>query len=587
MKNKTAILGIGITAGVLVWLSFYVGLFKGFEYFIEDRLVSEKPVSPDILILSVDNESISRIGQWPWPRSVFARALDKMHDYKPAVLGIDVIFSEPSRFGSADDMVLSQAIGRSGFPVVMTEEASPLIIRKGESPFLAGNVISTLPIFTKNSNVALGHVNLVQDKDGVVRRLPYRIETNGPARLPPMVSFSSEVARLSGKDGASTAGISPSERIVYAGPPGSVRQISFYRILEEEYLVKSLKNKIILIGATSPDLHDEKLTPVSKGTEMPGVEIQAQAVNMFLKGYRLFDIPDYLSALWVLLAAVIASLVFLILNRPLAPILANVGLGVIYSVAILLLFDAGKVANFLHINLAWTLPTILVPSYRYFAGEKEKQKMKRLFGKYVSKSVLNEILKNPDKVKIGGEEREITVLFSDIRGFTTLSEKMESVKLVSMLNRYFEAMTEQIIKYNGVLDKYIGDAIMAFWGAPIADEKQADNAIKAAKAMLKSLVKLNEELAAEGFPEINIGIGLHSGIATVGNFGSRARFDYTAIGDTVNVASRLEGLNKEYGMNIIISEITKQNIKENYEFKRIGNVTVKGRQEPINIYTIK
>jgi adenylate cyclase len=197
-------------------------------------------------------------------------------------------------------------------------------------------------------------------------------------------------------------------------------------------------------------------------------------------------------------------------------------------------------------------------------------------------------------VSLGGEEKEITVFFSDIRGFTTLSEKTTPKELVRILNRYFTAMSEEILKNAGVLDKYIGDAIMAFWGAPVDDPGQADNALKAALGMLAKLKELNEELRASGDPEINIGIGIYTGPAVVGNMGSEQRFDYTVMGDTVNVASRLEGLNKEYQTRLIIGESTKNKItlrlaqgEKDYKFRFLGSVAVKGRKEPLNIYTLE
>ncbi len=213
--------------------------------------------------------------------------------------------------------------------------------------------------------------------------------------------------------------------------------------------------------------------------------------------------------------------------------------------------------------------------------------MKNLFSKYVSKDVLNEILSDPSKVALGGEEKEVTVFFSDIRGFTTISEKTTPKELVRILNTYFTAMTKEVLDNGGVLDKYIGDAIMAFWGAPIADPDQAENALKASLSMLEQLKELNKELRALGDPEIHIGIGLYTGPAIVGNVGSDLRFDYTVMGDTVNVASRLEGLNKEYKTEIIIGETTKNKIKGNYVFRALGSVAVKGRKEPLNIYTIE
>jgi adenylate cyclase len=327
---------------------------------------------------------------------------------------------------------------------------------------------------------------------------------------------------------------------------------------------------------------------------MPGVEIQANIANMLIMGYRLIPLSKGWSFFWIFLAAVLPALAFLLFSRSLKPLFINIFLGVVYLILIIILFEKGVAANIIHINLAWILSTSSLFGYRYFVGEKERREMRNLFSKYVSKDVLEEILADPTKVSLGGEEKEITVFFSDIRGFTTLSEKTTPKELVRILNRYFTAMSEEILKNAGVLDKYIGDAIMAFWGAPVDDPGQADNALKAALGMLAKLKELNEELRASGDPEINIGIGIYTGPAVVGNMGSEQRFDYTVMGDTVNVASRLEGLNKEYQTRLIIGESTKNKItlrlaqgEKDYKFRFLGSVAVKGRKEPLNIYTLE
>ncbi len=220
-------------------------------------------------------------------------------------------------------------------------------------------------------------------------------------------------------------------------------------------------------------------------------------------------------------------------------------------------------------------------------GERYKRELKMLFSKYVSPQVLHTMLDNPSSVSLGGEEREITVLFSDIRGFTTLSEAVTPKELVRILNKYFTAMTGEVLRHGGVLDKYIGDAIMAFWGAPLSDAHQADHAVRAAQGMLVRLRVLNEELRAAGDPEIHIGVGIYTGPAVVGNMGSDLRFDYTAMGDTVNIASRLEGLNKEYKTEIIIGESTKEKLRDKVQFRSLGAVKVKGRNEPVLIYAVE
>ncbi len=576
-KEKIALFVIALLVGALVRMSESASFFAGIENFFEDVLVSPKPVRSDIVILAIDSESIHRIGQWPWPRAVFAKALTELEKNSPRALGIDIVFSELSRVGAQDDKIFADALAKITYPVILAVEAEPLSLQR-DGAASAAHTTEPLPIFETSPHVALGHVNLIVDADGIVRRFPPAIMINKKILLP---AFAYAIAA------AQTAAQNPPPkttlRIVYAAPTGSIQRVPFWRIFGDVGAL--LKNKIVLLGATSPDLHDEKPTPVSRGTPMPGVEIQANIVNMFLEGYRLFPLSLPFAFAWIILAALIPACVFFLFRQSLRPIFINIGIGALHTIAIVILFDHGIAANFIHINLAWILGTGSIAAYRYFSTDRDRLRMRQLFSKYVSKDVLEEILKDPASVKLGGEEREVTVFFSDIRGFTTFSEKTSPAELVGILNRYFTLMTNQILMHGGVVDKYIGDAIMAFWGAPIANPLQADHALEASFGMIRELKKLNAELRAEGEPEINIGIGLYTGPAIVGNIGSEARFDYTVIGDTVNVASRLEGLNKEYKTNIIIGETTAKKLREKYNLKPLGSVAVKGRKEELNIFT--
>ena len=581
MKEKIILFLIALLAGALVVGSFSLGLFSGLENFFEDLLFSAKPVNSDIVILAIDDDSISRIGQWPWPRAVFAEAFSKLNKKPPRAVGLDVIFSEPSRVGGSDDGALSEVLKNISYPVVMPIEASPLTIGKnGEAT--AVKTVSPIDIIKNNPTVTLGHVNLITDKDGVVRRFPLSFINQPDSDK--FLAFSYEILKQSAVpvvDGQSLSAIS---RIAYSSPPGSIKRIPFWRALSDEAV--DLENKIVLIGATAPDLHDEQLTPFSRGTAMAGVEIQANIANMLISGYRLMPLSGPAMLAWLFGAALLPAVIFMVWRRSLAPLFINIIFGIGYLILIILFFERGLAANLLHINFAWILSTGSLFGYRYFVGEKERREIKQVFSKYVSKDVLNVILQDPSKLSLGGTEKEITVFFSDIRGFTTLSEKTTPQELVRILNRYFTVMTEEVLKNGGVLDKYIGDAIMAFWGAPLDDPKQADNAFRASLAMVKKLQDFNAELTAAGDPEINIGIGLYTGPAIVGNIGSEMRFDYTVIGDTVNVASRLEGLNKEYKTHIIIGESTKKKITGDWPFKFLGSAAVKGRKEPLNIYTV-
>lgn len=572
---------LALTVGVVISLSFIFGIFTGLEYFFEDQLFQKKPVNSDIVIISIDNDSIQNIGQWPWPREVFAKFLENLNNNTPRGLAIDVIFSEASRIGNSDDWRLQNTLEQLKYPVIMATEAS-LQINKKQAEI--EKLLLPLPQF-QTKNTTLGMVNVISDSDGVVRRFPISakdIETNKSYN-----TLAYELLIKAGIPIPEENKLLPLNRIVYSGETGSIRRIPFYRALQDKTVQKELAGKLVFIGATADDLHDSKPTPMSRGTEMPGVEIHANIANMLISGDRLVPIGTFATIAWIILAVIISSLFFLFGKKLSVIIVGNIFFGIIYLISIIILFERGIVVNFIHIELSWILATIVLFLYRFFIVEREKREMKKTFGKYVSPSVLKQITENPSAVKLGGEEKEITVLFSDIRGFTTMSEKTTPPELVRILNTYFSAITKKIIENDGVLDKYIGDAIMAFWGAPISEPKQADRAVKAGLEMLEELNRLNKTLASQGDPEIKIGVGIYTGKAVVGNIGSEHRFDYTAIGDTVNTASRLEGLNKEYKTEIIIGESTKNQLTEEFKITPLGSANVKGKMEALKIYNVK
>ena len=469
-RDKFSLIAIGLTVWLVMSLSYSNGLFFGLESFFEDLFVSEKPVDDRIVIVAVDDESLLKIGQWPWPREIFARALENLEKNPPAAVGMDVIFADPSRIGKSDDAELARSLNEISYPVILPVEASPLRVNPDKTAS-ADALIETLPEFRSAKSVTVGHVNLLMDADGVVRKFPAEI-SDYPAfaikvkelskydavtgsRLPPSLEL------RTGKQGRDDSGFSNIQRIVYSAAPGKIRKIPFWRILDDANI--DLSGKIVLIGATSADLHDEKLTPMSRGSEMPGVEIQANIVNMLLQNYRLNPLSDFLMISWLMLMSVIPMTVFIFSGKTLNAVLWNSGFIFANLIAVIILSEYGVSANLIHIVITGFLATAAGFGYRYAIKEKEKREMRNLFSKYVSGDVLDEILKNPESVALGGEEKEITVFFSDIRGFTTLSEKTTPKELVSILNRYFTAMTNQVLKNGGVLDKYIGDAIMAFW----------------------------------------------------------------------------------------------------------------------------
>ena len=582
MKARYLYAPIGLVVGLLFAWFFWTGIFSGPENFFEDLLFSNKAIDGRLAIVAIDNESLQKIGQWPWPREIFARVLEKMNEAAPRALGFDILFAEPSRYGERDDAALGTALSKIQFPVILSTEANNVFLSKEDLP-TADFFVEPLAVLQGAPRVSLGQVNIIVDKDGVARKFPLEVRGRQSGKIYKSIAY--ETVAQSGADIPQAATLNLVNRIVYAAPAGSVRLVPFWRILEDG-AADLLKDKIVLLGVTAPDLHDTRIVPFGRENDMPGVELQANIANMILQGYRINAMPKAYNALWIIIAALLPALFFGFFKRLRWAVVASCILGIGQIIAIIFLFQKGVAANIVHLTLALIFSVIALFGYRYFVGEREKHHLRDVFTRYVSKEVVREIMKDPSKVRLGGEEKKVTLFFSDIRSFTTLSERTPPVQLVEILNRYFTAMTGEVLSYKGVLDKYIGDAIMAFWGAPIDDPDQADHAVAASLSMLKKLKKLNEEFEKEGLSPINIGIGLYSGPAVVGNMGSELRLNYTAMGDTVNVASRLEGLNKEFKTQIIVGESTKNAVKASYNWRSLGSVQVKGRAEPVSIYTI-
>lgn len=573
---------ISLIVGLFFSFGVYNGFFSGLDNFINDSFFTAKARSQEILIIGIDNEALQKYGQWPWNRETLALALQKMNENPPKVLGIDLMLAENSRLGEQDDKKLSEVLNKINYPVVLVTEANKVFLQKENN---VDYLLKPLEIFQNSSQVSLGHANIILDPDKVVRLYPTKIYSDEVLGKTEIRSLAYETIKRSGLSIKQENKLGLQERIFYFGPAQSTRSISFTRVFEEG--ADFWQDKVVFLGVTAMDLHDYQITPLSKKQPMFGVEIQANIASALLSGIRLTVFPKILNIFLILLAVFLVSFLFFKFKKIIWPVLFSAGLIVVFYFLAMSLFDFGFILPISNLIFAIIFSATALFVYRFLIVEKEKRQLRHTFSRYVSKEVVSEIMKNPEAIALGGEEREVTVFFSDIRGFTTISEGMSSPNLVAMLNRYFTLMTGEIIKNRGTLDKYIGDAIMAFWGAPLSDENQVDNALKTAVSMITKLKELNKELGEEGLPEIKIGIGLFNGKAVVGNIGSTERLSYTVMGDTVNTASRLEGLNKEYGTQIIVGESVMKKAKGKYIFKFLGAVKVKGKNEEVNIYTME
>jgi adenylate cyclase len=374
--------------------------------------------------------------------------------------------------------------------------------------------------------------------------------------------------------------------INYPGPAKTFPHYSINDILKGKIPAEKLHNKIVLVGVTATAVYDLRVTPF--GNVYPGVEIHASVVDNILHQnfLKYSSLIRFIDIIVIIAFGLIMSLIIVRLRAV---------KGLIAALIIIAAFVAANIFMFsrynVWLNIVYPVLTMIViylgiTIYRYIKEEREKKKIRNAFQYYLTSSVINEMLKDPTKLKLGGDRKDLTVLFSDIRGFTTISEKLTPEELVRLLNEYFTAMTKVVFKYEGLLDKYMGDAIMAVFGAPLDQPDHPQRACFTALGMLDELHRLQKKWQEEGRPVLNIGVGVNTGDMVVGNMGSEMRFNYTVMGDMVNLGSRLEGINKEYGSNIIISEFTYKAVKETMCCRELDWVRVQGKKLPVKIYEL-
>ncbi|HEY9192903.1 MAG TPA: adenylate/guanylate cyclase domain-containing protein [Methyloversatilis sp.] len=471
---------------------------------------------------------------------------------------------------------------------------------------------ANLPRF-QQSALGAGHFNPLPDFDGLNRRVPMLVEYKGayyeslslaivrtllgsPKLVPgyPDAGFFAGAARdyaglewldLPARKGTLRVPVDENVAalIPYRGPQGSFAYHSLADVLAKRTPVDALKGRIALLGTTAPGLLDLRATPV--GSTYPGVEIHANLIAGMLDG-RIKHRPQYVTGFDIVLLLLVGGVLIWALPR-LSPQGATLLAGGALLALVGMNFAFWQFADFVQPLAASLLLVVglyaLNMSYGYFFESRSKRQFARMFGQYVPPELVEEMSRNPEHYSMEGRNAELTVLFSDIRGFTTISEGLEPKQLTQLMNEYLGQMTTVIQDQRGTLDKYIGDAIMAFWGAPVDDAEHAGHAVKAALRMHMALAELNRSLTARGWPELKIGVGLNTGPMTVGDMGSPVRKAYTVMGDAVNLASRLEGLTKQYGVGTLVGEATRRAVKD-VVFREIDRVRVKGKDEPVSIY---
>ncbi len=457
-----------------------------------------------------------------------------------------------------------------------------------------------IPVISQAAEGA-GYFNIFPDPDGTVRWAPLVIKyqdrfycslslavlqkyREGSPLALRIAEFGVEQVRL----GKLSIPTNEEGRVLinYRGPQKTFPHYSATDVIHGRVPPEAFQGKIVLVGATAIGIYDMRVTPFEH--VFPGLEIHANVIDSILQGQFLHR-PNWISLVDILVIAGVGLILGGLLPRVRALWGALVGGGLFLSVLALgkILFESQGVwmnLTFPTLNLVFIY--LGVTGYRYMTEEREKKKIRGAFQYYLTASVVEEMLKDPDKLKLGGEKKDLTVLFSDIRGFTSISENMTPEGLVKLLNEYLTSMTDMVFKHDGLLDKYIGDAVMAVWGAPLDQPDHAKRACLTALDMLDELHRLQKKWSAEGLPVLNIGIGVNAGPMVVGNMGSDRRFNYTVMGDSVNLGSRLEGLNKVYGTNIIVSQMTFEKIQEEFLGRELDLVRVKGKGLPVKIFEL-
>jgi len=541
------------------------------------RFRPQSPPPPELVIVGIDEESFQEFRRaWPWPRRLHAELIHRLKAAGARLIVFDVIFAEPSDL--KDDQLFADAIAEAGNVILATT------VELSENAHARRQILVQPFEQFRMSALGVGLTLVTPDGDGIVRRFSLRF---GEEKTLPEVVTHNYLPSL--KVPSDLSGL-----INFTGPPGHIRTISYGRLLKEPEpsLTAALRGKIVLVGrkleASPTPMADAFYTPFfsNTGQLMPGVEIHGQVINTLLKrnwGRELDPLPKigyYLAGL----------LLFCYLVARVSPFAA---MGVVASF-ILLIFGLSFYL-FLHWNL-WVPPLLLSVGMamvyaghifaHYWIESQEKRWLRQAFGQYVSDSLVEAITAHPERLQLGGEEVEVTVLFIDLVGFSALAENMAPRELIGLLNDYFSAMTEIIMAQKGTVDKFIGDAIMAFWGAPLPLADHAVRACEAALAMQTAMRSLQQTWAAQGFHKISTRVGLHSGPVIAGNVGSRRRFNYTVMGDTVNLAARLQVANRTYGTKIILSEATRRRLVNAFLIRELDLVQVRGRAQPVTIYEL-
>ena len=572
--------------------------------FYDYLMLGSPQQSEQIVTVNIGEKAIEKYGQWPFPREVHAKIIGDIYGRGAALVGGTILYPEPDRMGT--DRVLANSLNQ--YPVVLSQtvsdscsRASATIRKTGVAVIGDGEATEFLPQYPcVLSNIAplqeaaagVGITSTLPESDGVVRRVPLLSQTSGEY----YPAFALEMLRVAAGDSSYQAKINqtgvealriPSFETIKTDEYGRTFINPNYRFQSVEIgadPLPDLNGKIVIVGVTAAGIANPVATP--SGAQHPHV-LQASILETLINGDSV-SIPNW-SAIADLAAFLGLALALIILSRFRFSIIYIGILLAGYFYLPVYLFTAKNILFDVTFNI-FSIALIYIHLYtaKYISEYLQKQQIKKQFGTYLSPAMVEKLQKNPELLQLGGESRELSIMFTDVRGFTTISEHYgkDVQGLTKIMNRYMTAMTARIIENEGTLDKYIGDAQMAFWNAPLDDKHHALNAVRTGMAMLKDLERFNDEVTSEGIPAFGMGLGINTDTVVVGNMGSDQRFDYTCLGDGVNLAARLEGQSKPYGVKIVVGPKTAEYVCNEFQVVELDLIAVKGKTEPVKIYTV-
>ncbi|MDB5397769.1 MAG: adenylate cyclase [Rhodospirillales bacterium] len=605
-----------------------------------------------VRVVDIDDKSLEVLGQWPWPRTVMAELIGKIGAAGAASITTDIIYAEPDRTSlgrytknlpadKADEVaklvggpldndavfadtisklpvVLGTVLIDDGSPKVPTQKSGFAVAGDDPRPFLHGftGVLPNLPALDTAAS-GIGATNWIPDHDGIIRRVPLMFRA-GDKYVPSLAAEALRVAQGAGSfvlkasnaSGETAYGAKTGLNHIKIGAieaptdaDGGIwprfrhfdarSYIPAWKVMSGDIAPDALNGDLVLLGISAPGLKDVRATPLD--STVPGVELHVQMLEQLLTGVRLTR-PDYAPPLELVFTIVASLLIAVLLPRVRASYssaLAVVIVAGIFGYAWYAFTKQSLLFDPVNPSLAVTVMFFACTAWTYRQTQNQKGEIRKAFGQYLSPDVVQQLIANPEKLALGGEERPLTIMFCDVRNFTSLSESLDAQGLTHFINTLLTPLTGAILERRGTVDKYMGDAIMAFWNAPLPLDGHARNAVEAAIAMANSMpdfnVRWKAEMEAAGrvYKEVKIGIGLNTGVACVGNLGSDQRFDYSVIGDEVNIASRFEGLTKQYGMTLAIGERTAEEVSgSGLGTLEIDLVRVKGRVTPSRLFTL-